>query len=107
MGKISAQPLTLIMDTTISYCHYTQTAIMKTTSQSENWRAFLKSPKNFSGPQTFHGTFRARFSRSKKCLSKRLKSLPIVSGIFPHSVMFLRAKKSRGFSTDSKAVPVK
>ena len=36
LGKISAQPHTLIMYAAISYYHYTQTAIMKRTSQSEN-----------------------------------------------------------------------
>ena len=50
--------------------HYTQTAIMKRTSQSENWRAFLKSPENSSGPKTFHGTFRARFFAFKKVFFK-------------------------------------
>ena len=34
-GKISTQPHTLIMYAAISYYHYTQTAIMKRTSQSE------------------------------------------------------------------------
>ena len=33
-------------------------------------RAFLKRPKNFSGPKTFRGCFRARFSGSGKCFSK-------------------------------------
>ena len=34
-------------------------------------RAFLKRPENFSGPRTFRGCFRARFSGFGKRFSKR------------------------------------
>ena len=43
-------------------------------------RAFLESPEDFSGPRTFRDTFRALFSGSEKCFSKRPKKpriLPI------------------------------
>ena len=35
------------------------------------WRAFLKSPENFSGPKSFRGSFRVCFSGSEKRFSKR------------------------------------
>ena len=47
----------------------TKIAIFHTRFQT--WRAFLKSPENFSGPKTFRGCLRARFSGSGKRFSKR------------------------------------
>ena len=56
-----------------------------------------KSRKLF-GPENISRHISGAFFAFKKVFLKTSESLPIFSGMFPHSVLFVRAKKSRGFS---------
>ena len=49
------------------------------------------------GPENISRHISGAFFAFKKVFFKTSESLPIFSGIFPHSVLFVRAKKSRGF----------
>ena len=50
-----------------------------------SWRAFLKTPENFSGPKTLRGAFRVFFSGPEKCFSEHPKVSRIVSRYFRES----------------------
>ena len=53
--------------------------------RSRCWRAFLKTPENFSGPKTLRGAFWVLLSGPEKCFSEHPKVSRIVSRYFRES----------------------